>query len=87
MYKALTYINLPPDNRKAPGDRISEAELKEAGQTEENVEQLLKGKAMSKDMEAKIDKAHDPIVIPPSDNPLSIDVVAGEVAYGGDSNN
>ena len=86
-YKALTYVNLPPDNRKAPGDSITAKELKDAGQGDAEIKQLVDGKMISEDMNADLDEAHHPIEILPSANPQSIDVITGEVGQGGDNNN
>ena len=61
-YKALTYVNLPPDNRKAPGDPITKKELDEAGQTDEDIESLIKQRAIGKPTDP-IDNAHAPVVI------------------------
>jgi hypothetical protein len=87
-YKALTYINIPPNNRKAPGDTITEKEFADADpkQGEAEIKQLLDSKAISKNMDAPIDKAHAPVVIPPSANTQSIDVVSGDIGIGGDNN-
>jgi len=87
-YKALTYVNLPPNNKKAPGDTITEKEFADAvpKQGEAEIKQLLDQKAISKNMDAPIDKAHAPIEIPPSANPISIDVVSGDVGEGADVN-
>lgn len=63
MHKALTYINLPPDNRKAPGDEISpqEWEACDPPQTEENIQELIDSGAISEDMDAEILPAHRPV--------------------------
>jgi len=77
-YKALTYVNLPPDNRKAPGDPITEKELKDANQTEEDIESLIKQKAIGDDS-AKINKAHAPIQITVNTNPEVVNIITNEV--------
>jgi hypothetical protein len=75
-YKALTYVNLPPDNRKVPGDTITERELKDAGQTEDDIKTLVKAKAIG-NMGAELDEAHAPVEIPGVEG--GINVVTGEV--------
>jgi hypothetical protein len=86
-YKALTYINIPPNNRKIPGDTITKKELQESDppQTDDDIKKLIDGGAMSEDMDAPINKAHAPIEIRPSANPISIDVVTGDVGGGEDA--
>jgi hypothetical protein len=74
--KALTYVNLPPDNRKAPGDSITQKELKDAGQTEEDIEALTKSGAIGDD-DAELDKSHDPITVEVSTT-SEINVVTNE---------
>lgn len=62
MYKALTYIVL--NNQKyAPGTKFTQKELLAAGQSKSNIEQLIKDKALSKDMEAPLHKDHQPITL------------------------
>ena len=85
MYKALAVINLPPDNRKEPGSTITLKELKDAGQGEVQIKQLLKSKAMG----AMDDPIH-PDHVPPEPDPLDDDskthVIASEDGKAGDSN-
>jgi hypothetical protein len=85
-YKALTYINIPPNNRKAPGDTITDKEFNDADpeQEEEQINALLASGAISEDMEAAVDEAHAPVEVMPSANPLSVDIVTGEVIEGSD---
>jgi hypothetical protein len=85
-YKALTYVNLPPDNRKAPGDKITDKELKEAGQTKEDIDSLVKSGSIG-DEDAELHQDHAPVEIVPSSNPLSIDVVTGEMVEGSETTN
>lgn len=54
-YKALTYLMLG-DVKKAPGDPVTDAELKDAGQSE-NVEQLMADGALGKP-DDEINEAH-----------------------------
>jgi hypothetical protein len=84
MYKALTYVNLPPDNRKAPGDSISEKELKDAGQTVEDVEVLIKQKAIGA-QDAEINKAHAPIEIIVNTTDV-VNVITSEVGRSDEHN-
>jgi hypothetical protein len=80
-FKALTFLNLPPDNRKAPGDPISMQELKDAGQDEDNIEALLESGAMGGSTD-EIDEAHIVPETPP--NPMAdVNISNGE---GGVSN-
>jgi hypothetical protein len=68
-YKALTHINLPFHNdgeglRKKPGDTITKAELKEARQTDEDIQNLLTGDgypSMTEDMDMDLHPAHRPV--------------------------
>lgn len=87
-YKALTYVNLPPNNKKAPGDTITQKEFDDAvpKQGELEIQALLSQKAISKNMDAPIDKAHAPIEILPSANATLVYVVSGDVAEGSDAN-
>lgn len=84
MYKALAVINLPPDNRKEPGDLITKKELEEAGQTEEDIAKLIKQKAIG-EKDDPIHKDYD--VTWPEGNPdADHNVIASEDGKGGDSN-
>lgn len=81
--KALTYVNLPPDNRKVPGDKITAKELKDAGQTDEDVAALKKSGAIGDD-DDPIDEAHVPVEV--AVNSVSeINVVTGEVGGSDES--
>jgi hypothetical protein len=84
VYKALTYVNLPPDNRKAPGDTITKKELEDSGQDEVQIKQLLKSGAISENMDAEIDKAHQPIKV--EGVPGHVNVIAEETGGGEDTN-
>jgi hypothetical protein len=86
-YKALTYVNLPPDNRKAPGDTITDKELKDADpqQGKEEIKALLAQGVISEDMDAPVDKAHAPVDIAPSNTPLAVNVVTGDLVEGSES--
>jgi hypothetical protein len=79
MYKALTYVNLPPDNIKAPGEEITEAELSEAGQTEDDIAALLEQGAISEDMDAPINEAHAPVEV---EGLGEFNVIASETGKG-----
>jgi hypothetical protein len=59
-YKALTYLNLPgdPEVRKSPGDKITDKELKDAGQDSEQIAALMKSGAISDDMDADVHPDH-----------------------------
>jgi hypothetical protein len=81
--KALTYVNLPPDNRKAPGDKITQKELEDAGQTKEDIEALKKQGAIGDD-NAPLDKAHAPIVIETSTT-SEINVIDSEIGGSDES--
>lgn len=82
--KALTHINLPPNNRKKPGETITQKELNDAGQTDEDVKKLMKDGAIGQDGDA-IHSAHDPIKIETSTT-SDVHVVDHDTAEGGDSN-
>jgi hypothetical protein len=81
-YKALTYVNLPPDNLKKPGDPITDAELSKAGQSAEDIKSLVGSKAIGKESDP-IDKAHAPVEIEGVEG--SYNVVADEFASGGEA--
>jgi hypothetical protein len=66
MYKALAVINLPPNNRKEPGAKITKKELEDAGQTENDIKALLKQKAIGS-MDDPIHKDYEIIA---TDDPL-----------------
>lgn len=57
-YKALTYVNLSDDNVKEPGDIVTGKELEEAGQTEEDIANLVEAGAISSDMDAPLHEDH-----------------------------
>lgn len=82
LYKALTYLNLPPDNRKSPGDKITKAELAEAGQDEGNIKELIKGGSISEDMNAPLDKSHDPVRVTVASSETTVHVVTGDTGEG-----
>jgi hypothetical protein len=86
-YKALTYVNVPPDNRKAPGDSITDKELRDADpkQGKEEVDALLAQGVISEDMDAEVHEDHKPVPIAPSNTPLAVNVVTGEVVEGSES--
>lgn len=80
-YKALTFL-MVGEEKKSPGDPISEADLKAAGQTPENIKQLVADGALGSP-DDEINEAHAPVEISVpsgSDN----HVVAGEEGKGGD---
>ena len=85
MYKALTFLNIPPNNRKRPGDKISKKEFEDADppQTKEDIQALLDQGAISEDMDAPIDKAHEPVKV--EGVPENYNVVADEFSEGSDS--
>jgi len=84
MYKALAVINLPPDNRKEPGAKITEKELKDAGQGEVQIRHLLKTKAIGK-MDDPIHPDYENIA---ANDPLDdkVHVNATDDGKAGDSN-
>ena len=82
--KALTWVNLPPDNKKAPGDSITKKELTDAGQSDEDVAALVEQGAIGED-DDEINEAHADVevtVVTTSD----INVVTGEVGGSDESN-
>lgn len=64
-YKALTFIMLG-EEKISPGDEISDAQLEEAGQTEEHIAELVESGALSTDMDADVHPDHQ-LPIPESD--------------------
>jgi hypothetical protein len=60
--KALTFIQLG-DKRFAPGDEITDEELKEAGQTEEQVKELVDAGSLG-DADAELHEDHRPVEAP-----------------------
>jgi hypothetical protein len=79
-YFALTYINLPPDNRKAPGEEISDEELEAAGQTAEDIQALVDAGAIGgEDDPIHEDHATVPAEVnPDADVNISADEAGGE---------
>jgi hypothetical protein len=71
MHKALTVIALPVLNedgfatgetiRKEPGETITKAEWKEAGQSDEDVSELLASGSISTDADAELHPNHRPV--------------------------
>jgi hypothetical protein len=63
VHKALTYVNLPPANRKSPGDTITQEEWDATNplQTEEDIQSLIDQGAISEDMNAEIHPDHLPV--------------------------
>lgn len=71
MYKALTVISLPVLNedgfatgetiRKEPGSTITKAEMKSAGQTDEDIKNMTDAGSISEDMDAELHPAHRPV--------------------------
>lgn len=63
MHKVLSIVNLPPDNRKGPGDKITKAEWEacDPPQTEEDIQRLIDDGAISEDMDAEIHPDHLPV--------------------------
>lgn len=87
-YKALTYINLPFINVvKNPGDTITDKEFEDAQQTEDNINTLIKGGALSKDKSASIHPDHAPVVVRTSATEGAVNVVSGDVGVSSDSTN
>lgn len=63
-YKVLSILNLPLTGvRKQPGDTVTSQELEENEQTDEDVELLIGGGALSDDMDAELHPDHRPISI------------------------
>lgn len=62
VLKALTVINLPGiEVRKEPGDKITEEEWKDAGQTDEDREAMIEAGSISEDMDAELHPNHRPV--------------------------
>lgn len=83
QYKCLTILNLPNKGRKDAGDTVTTEELESAGQTEENIQQLVETEMISEDMDADIHEAHKPIDPPRNmsgvqDSSFIVDGDAGE---------
>jgi hypothetical protein len=75
-YKALTYLNLPPDTRKAPGDPITDKELKDAGQSDDDIDALRESGAIGGSTD-EINEAHVVPETPP--NPMAdVNITDGE---------
>lgn len=66
-YKALTYV-MVGDDKIAPGDSVSHNDLLAAGQSDEDVTQLLKSGVISEDQDAEIHEAHREAARPPLEN-------------------
>jgi hypothetical protein len=84
-YKALTYL-MVGDTRYSPGDSIKKSDLSDAGQTSENIKELLDGGAISENMDAEIHPDHkfeQELLAPEgTDN----HVIASDAGNGGDNN-
>ena len=78
-YKALTFL-MVGDEKKSPGDSVSLAELEAAGQTPENVKQLLESGALG-GQDDEIDPAHQPVEV---EAPAGSEnhVIAGDAGKG-----
>jgi hypothetical protein len=71
MHKALTVIALPVLNddgfatgetiRKEPGDKITKAEWDAAGQTDEDIQNMVNAGSISEDMDAELHPDHRPV--------------------------
>ena len=73
-YKALTYVHLPIIEKSFnPGDTVTAEELAEAGQTDDNVNELVKGGSLGSH-EDDIRPSH---IIPRADMP-TIELVVAE---------
>jgi hypothetical protein len=73
-------MNLPPDNRKAPGDSITEKELKDAGQGPDEIDALLESGAMG----GKDDEIHEDHIVPETPPNPSADVNLTDGEVGGE---
>lgn len=63
QYKALTFVNLPgTDKRVAPGGTITAADFEAAKQTEEDIQSLIDGGAISEDMDAELHPDHQDLI-------------------------
>lgn len=82
--KALTYLVLPPDNRKAPGDTVTKKELEDADQTQEDIDKLIKSGAIGDGPDTPLHKDHRPIEIK-TNTTSEINVVESEVVIGSDN--
>ena len=82
-YKALTFVNLPPNNKKVPGDKITDKELKDAGQTADDIKALVNGGAIGSEATA-LDEAHDPVKVEGVEG--HVNVITGDWATGDDAN-
>jgi chitodextrinase len=60
--KALTYVQLG-EVRKNPGDKVTKTELKEAGQTDEDVKHLIKTGVLSEDDKAEVHESHKEVEV------------------------
>jgi hypothetical protein len=56
-YKALTFLELA-GQKYGPGDEVDESVFEEAGQTKENIKNLIADGVISKDMDAPVNEAH-----------------------------
>ena len=87
MHKALTYLNLPPANRKAPGESISPEEWAATDplQTEEDIQALIEGGSISEDMDAELHPDHRPVPIGTPNIAQMIEGAKAIVAQQGDN--
>jgi hypothetical protein len=74
--KALTFIMLG-DKRFAPGDEVTDADLEEAGQTAEQIKELVDAGSLG-DADAELHEAHRPVEAPEGTIAASDEGSAGE---------
>jgi hypothetical protein len=83
-YKALTVINLPGVGRKMPGESISEKELKDANQTEDDIKTLVSDGALGSP-DDDLHNDHKPIEVTNTSSVTTVNVYAGDEGIGGDT--
>lgn len=62
-YKCLTYVMLN-GVKKNPGDVITEEDLANAGQTDDDIGRLVVSRAISSDLDADLHPDHQPLPAP-----------------------
>jgi hypothetical protein len=62
-FKCLTFVFVG-DRRFEPGQTVTDDELKEGGQTDENIEELEQSGVISRDLNADVLPEHQPVEEP-----------------------
>lgn len=81
--KALTYINLPGVGKFAPGAKITKTQLREANQTEEDIQALVEGGSLGND-DDPLHSDHAPVQVVYGRTTHDLNPVSGDFGVGSD---